>query len=174
VLALSGRDNPLRAALQSQGIQDAGSSQVWVATRSSCSSCPRCRAASWRLATRQVVGVRRASPSGSACDHRRQAEARLVLAGRALRVPRSTGIRRSLTDNNGRLPEALTCAIGVGSGPGRWDGRAFQAHNQQANDGPFPHCRKWRSACTVSQLAGLIEVKTLSSNLHSCRFTHGS
>ena len=40
---------------------------------------------------------------------------------------RSIGIWRSLTDNNGRLQEDLTCGIGVASG---WDdgtGRAFQA-----------------------------------------------
>jgi hypothetical protein len=42
---------------------------------------------------------------------------------------RSTGIRRPLTDNNGRLQEDLTCRIAGASGMDGPPGRAFQARD---------------------------------------------
>ena len=58
----------------------------------------------------------------------------------------SIGIWRSLTDNNGRLQEDLTCGIGVASDQDDETGRAFQARDRWATPGPHPgHDRPDRS-----------------------------
>jgi hypothetical protein len=59
---------------------------------------------------------------------------------------RSIGIWRSLTDNNGRLQEGLTCGTGVASDVNGLPGRAFQALDRWATPGPHPgHERPDRS-----------------------------
>lgn len=73
---------------------------------------------------------------------------------------RSIGIGRSLTDNNGRLQEGLTCGTGFASDVNGLPGRAFQALDRWATPGPHPgHERLDRSVTTGSapaQLTGQI------------------
>jgi hypothetical protein len=89
----------------------------------------------------------RASPSGSACDHRRHAGARLGPRRPCPPRARTTGIWRPLTVNSGPSLVGPTCAIGVGSGRDDGTARAFQARDR----GPHPTAGSRTSAGTGSR-----------------------
>ena len=96
----------------------------------------------------------RASPSGSACDRRRHAGARLVVAGRGLRVPVASA-SGDLSVDSGRQHAALTCAIGVGSGRDDGTGRAFQARDRWGHIGATSGPRTTGSQRTTTITGGL-------------------
>ena len=93
--------------------------------------CPlRCRAACGGLPTRQVVGMDGPHPPVEVVT----IATRLEPGWSSPAVPsacpwRRLGNWRSLTVNNGRSQEALTCTIGVASGQQDGTGRAFQARD---------------------------------------------
>jgi hypothetical protein len=66
---------------------------------------------------------------------------------------RSIGAWRSLTDNDGRWQEDLTCGIGVASGVNGLPGRAFQARDRGATSGPHSTGGSRTTADTYGQPA---------------------